>query len=96
MGCLARSCGGVGAGPAAGDGGGGGRPAGAHGDPRQGRLHLHLPQRRHCLAIQGMRYGTTAAASVAFAMRGLLRSVVMFIVPICLRIPVKSEKFFLS
>jgi hypothetical protein len=43
-----------------------------------------------------VRYGTTAAASVAFAMRGLLRSVVMFIVPIYLRIPVKSEKFFLS
>lgn len=58
----------MGAGPAAGDGGGGGRPAGAHGDPRQGRLHLRLPQRRHCLAIQGMHYGTTAAASVAFAM----------------------------
>lgn len=54
IGWLARSCGGLGAGPAAGHGGGGGRPAGAHGDPRQGRLHLRLPQRRHCLAIQGM------------------------------------------
>ena len=53
IGWLARSGGGVGAGAAAGDGGGGGGPAGAPGDPRQGRLHLRLPQRRHRVAVQG-------------------------------------------
>jgi len=39
---------------------------------------------------------TTAAASVAFDMGSLLLIVVMFIVPICLRIPVKSEFFSLA
>uniref|UniRef100_A0A453P5K1 Alcohol dehydrogenase-like C-terminal domain-containing protein n=1 Tax=Aegilops tauschii subsp. strangulata TaxID=200361 RepID=A0A453P5K1_AEGTS len=43
----------MGAGAGAGDGGRGGRPAGATGDPRQGRLHLHLPQRRHPVAVHG-------------------------------------------
>ncbi len=42
--CVACSGGGVGARSGAGDGGGGGGAAGGHGDPRQGRLHLHLPQ----------------------------------------------------
>jgi hypothetical protein len=85
IGWPARSGGGVGTGPATGDGGGGGRPAGAHGDPCQGRLHLRLPQRRHCLAIQGMHYGGGAAAS-AFTMVASSLCVVMYILPTCLRI----------
>lgn len=59
IGRLARSGGGVGAGAGAGDGGGGGRPAGAHGDPRQGRLHLRLPQRRHRVAVQGTHHSSS-------------------------------------
>lgn len=43
----------MGARAAAGAGRGGGRPAQVHGDPRQGRLHLSLPQRRDPVAISG-------------------------------------------
>lgn len=49
----------MGARAAAGAGRGGGRPAQVHGDPRQGRLHLPLPQRRDPVAVSGDVRGPT-------------------------------------